>query len=545
MSIDLVRNGSDQCRCALKRFSKKKEFRKTAREISKRQWRHQIDMMDLRFDDIDKRVDFVLRRSRNLLIESSEINGFNEESIMDYDTASDSGLDGCDEIAVITNSFHENQELSAAFEKHPYASSTITNAKKGTKRKGMVKRKRATKKQKGCGTKSKHNPPLPSNLQQKKGNLRKRTLNSIVSSGVEEDNSTFSELRRTHTGNGDAVGNRNNLSGTFGNVRRSNLPSHRKNGPTRTQQNIRKNSALTRSHQHDNRGTAIGSYRVHSGDSDSERICSDSTLGTTSIGTRLDCVVFTTQSIYEELKSSNQTADNSINITPSNVHHRGAAMTIRNACDTLHKEYPTPRSSELLLQLPLMFDRECFNENERANAAVSIFNTLLNLLKEYGKWSMTELIAMESQDIFSYLDLICCAISLIRRSAHAYLKQPNSSMSTIFSEKMFIKMVMMQLIDVLYSQLLAKQWGDPKGIPIRVYERICGLRDDLGQIAHTLEYFSKIILTFPCQQWHASTLPLNQTCNKWYVSSVAPKSLESFWRGEGIGSGECAQTYVT
>ena len=140
MSLDLIRNGTDQCRCALKRFGKKKEFRKANPKISKQQWRKNLEHIDIKFDHLDKQVEEVLQRARTLVTNSSSINGFDaiddEQDSIDYADEGDLGsnhfhdFDGMEPIG----DFGEDTVRPDKVEKHRYASNV--------KRKSNTKRKR-------------------------------------------------------------------------------------------------------------------------------------------------------------------------------------------------------------------------------------------------------------------------------------------------------------------------------------------------------------------------------------------------------------------
>ena len=542
MSIDLIRNGTDQCRCALKRFGKKKEFRKANSQLSKRQWRDQLDLIDIRFDDLDKRIESVLRRARNLLVDSSNMNGFNmdedEDEDMGYDVASDSGSD---QIGEITDySFEEGVMVSSTIEKHPYASSATTNSNKGGKRKLTREKTRDTsKKQKRENTALKRNSSVNKMPRRQHHRTRKSSSNSYESRVFEED--SCDQLSASRSGKG-AGGDfrpfdknnldRRDLSTTY--IHRRNITS------TGIHQNKRTSESTGRKSGCEESG-AVKSTRVRGRNTKAPQLDAGGIAASFSgMIEDVDGVDLTIQGLYDSLGAATLVPDiNTARGVQASLRDRDVMISIPNACETLSNEFPSPRSNEILLQLPVMFDDSSFIDHERSDASVSIFNTLLELMKRQGKNSIQELVSMNSRNLLSHLDLLHCAIGLIRRNINSYLKPSDGSIHTIFSKKAFLKMVMLQIIDLLYSQLLPKQWGSPKKIPVQVYERVCALRDELGQTTHTVEDFSKIILTFPCQKWYASTLPVyHDGSSIWYVSSVAPGTLESFWQGETIATGK-------
>lgn len=529
MKLDLIRNGTDQCRCALKRFGTKKVFRKEKRQLSLRDWRSKVESIDLRFDDLDKQVESVLRQVWKLLVESSNINGFDtcENDDIGCTTGSNSepehtGSPG--DYSSHMDYFDVDDTLTSnnMEEAHPYAS-TVKKRNQTTSRENW---------EKGYIRNTDKN--------MKRG--RKRISTSDISSRKQHNHGGGkhqSRLRRDDTLNHhSSIPQRIRRSGkkgrTFAERRTTARGADGISGKSDVRNCKRDVHVLVNTNDDKDSGNSRIGKRAR-GQARASDPSSGSTTGSQNMNESLDGIELTVKGFYEGLNASIMVQNrNTSTEDPPRVRHFHSVASISQNCERLSTSYTSPESESFLEQLPFMMENSGCNDEK-----VLAFRTLFDLLTKNGRNSLQELIVTNSADLLTHINLLRCAIKLLRSNMHSCLKQENGIVYKIFSRKRFINVVMLQIIDVMYSQLLSNEWGSPKKLSAQVYDGICGLCEELGKITHTIEDFSKIILTFPCQKWYMTKRPgVGESKNIWYVTSLAPKSIDLFWQGEEVNFGE-------
>ena len=508
MCKELIRDGTDQCRCALKRFGKRKEFRKAKCQLPKSTWKVLLENLDIRFDALDKQVESILRCARELLNECSEMNGYNVDVDIEYTVASDTDSDhnfadySPDEYII-----GEGAGPSPTIDRHAHATWSRKNDEKEAKRNNSEGKKETTKRQ-------------------RRGNDRYRASVSKVSSSRHRSASKKQSINnRTRGHNGwiavDQVAAANQAREDiveFG----SNLNRGANDKSKHRRSRERNEGAQTTRQRNDT--NSDGTRRKAGGGNAPSDVNDDDEY----------TVMLTTQEYFESLVTSTDQPRDSMRENDRLISASVGVSSVFEACERLSSVFPDPSSDGILLQIPFLCEAPRLPELSLRAASITAFNTMLELLRKNGKHSLQEMIEMKSRALLPHIHLLRCTLCLMKRKLHLQLKPSDGIAHLIFSLKTkdsFLSLLMLQIIDVLYSQLLPKQWGSPRKLAREVYDGISILRDELGAITHCVEDFSQSIRRFPCQQWYKSVIA-QEGKNPWYVSSIAPKSLEMFWHGD-------------
>jgi len=554
MCIALVRDGTDQYRCALKRFGRKREFRRGAHQLSKQQWREVVENLDLRFDGLDKLVEDSLRRVRTLLKDCSDQNGFNMDFEVDFTPASDEESyqsDGADFEQDGSTRFSSSLPGSG---RHAHATRSRNNDRMQSSkdilgnnldsqlqpRKKRRKKSDRSQSRRRSGKISKWQPSID-----ERGHLSHAPRSSykrddVISNENYCESNARTQKERIHEPNfGDKDMHqriRKNqkgrsihsdptvLSTTGGKISSSrlNMARGRKSG---TNQSGFQRLAQSTSYQ----GT-MQSQNVEDIDNDDDAEENDE-LG----------VEISTDDIFAELSLSTNRPDisagTSLSFIPSATKN---LFSIENICENLSSGFPSRESNELLQELPFYFNSNTLSGDSLHSSAVIVFSTLLDLLRKSGSHSLLEMITMNSHQVSMHIRLLCCAFGLMKRKVHLKLKDSDAIVYKVFSGKQFSTIVISQLIDVLYAHLLPEEWSSSVKMDSDIYKLIGDLRDELGGCMHVVEEFSQSILRFPCQTWRKSTLATIDR-NPWYVSSVEPTKIELLWQGDACAGKELVE----
>ncbi len=486
---EIIRDGTDQCRAALKRFGSKKHFRqnKDSGLISKKHWKKQIDTLDLKFDELDKDVEAIVRHSRRLweLAKTGYCDDAPDSLDNIYESFSDNDdVDDINEYSVNDLMTSKNSDL------HPHAS--------------KVRQKRSRSHVFFRGIKS---------------DKRKRRKIERVIRGVSGDlsNNQKQNNREPNLGTLGRKGDRNNTTSRTQSVvnrkKRQNQESMTRSNERST--SLNETSLANRTESNDLIG---GRHLDDKGDArETDLFEEDENVSEPPVGW------LTEEKLFNELFTSNYSGDS------DNTKKVDKSCTIREVCNTLLASYSTDilGSISTLKRLPLLLNsQQLIVDSNAHDIAALVFETLLQIFKDFGSISLQEIIQTRQDMVANHVELLICTMKVLKLNLQDHLVASDGIMYKIFtinSEKSIVQFTTLQLLDVIYSQLLPKAWGDPTSVTSEVYVLLKRLRDSIGSLVHINEIASILLLKrLQCQKWQKSK------SNKWFVSSI-PSGMSSVY----------------
>ena len=185
----------------------------------------------------------------------------------------------------------------------------------------------------------------------------------------------------------------------------------------------------------------------------------------------------------------------------------------------------------------LLRKRICLDYYDMASGeALVLFRGVTAILKKCPMLSILQMIHSDYQGLNFYTQLLFFIVELMSAKVQIKLKACQRSDDVIRSMYLnggFIDFVVLQLIDLFYSQILKQPWGEAPTIPSHVCEIILSLVDSLGKVTSVMETVCRSLCTkFPYQQWYRISDPSNLAS---FLTSVNPSSLRAFvHKGESI-----------
>lgn len=522
MCVNLVRDGTDQCRCALKRFGKRREFRQEVHQLSKQQWRALVENLDLRFDGLDKLVEDSLRRARNLLLDCSDRNGFNiDEEVESRSTSDvDSNQDYADDRELVSSDHLSS--FSPDSERHAYAIKSRNSYRMQSSKSTLEKSHDFSVQPR---RKRRNNNDGPRTRQTKQ--RRRMQLSRDTNEGRHDEADKYNisngkdlefDANQNVSGGSSIIGHRSRSTRGESNTFRTS--SGRTSAPNPNKVHGRETGTNQSGRK---RLFSLAPYHEAGSAQNIQEYNDDDAEDRDDMGIDINA-----ENIFESLSSSASrpaSQHQSLNTTRRDV------LSVQQICETISTDFPGSYSNTLLKELPSYFDPNILPSDSLHSMSVMVLSTLLNLLRKSGNHSLQEMIAMKCQTFLSHVRLMCCVFGLLRRKVNLNLKPSDGIVHTVFSGKNLSTSVICQMIDVLYANLLPEEWGTSKKMDSSCYELLGNLRDELCGSIHVVEEFSLCILKFPCQRWYKSTLTSKEIV-PWYVSSIEPKTLELFWQGD-------------
>lgn len=489
----MIRDGTDQCRAALKRFGSKKHFRqnKDSGSISKKYWKKQIDTLDLKFDELDKDVEAIVRHSRQLweLAKAGYCDNAPDSLVNIYENFSDR-----DDVDDLNEYGADILMASKHSDFHPHAS--------------KVRQKKSRSHVVIRGVKS------------TKGKRRKIEI-AIRGVGGDLSNKQKQNNREPDSGTLVRKGDRKNTSSRTQSVNRK----KRQNGESMIRSNGRSTSLNDTSFTHRTESNyLISDSQLDDRETDLSE--EDETVRERPVGW------LTEEKLFNELFASNDRGD------CDSTRNADNACTIREVCETLLAVYPTDTlgSISTLKRLPLLLNSpQLIVDCNAHDIAALVFDTLLQIFRDFGSISLQEIIQTRQDMVSNHIELLICTMKILKLNLQDHLMASDGIMYKIFTihdEKSFVQLTMLQLLDVIYSQLLPKAWGDPSSVTSKVYVLLKRLRDSIGSLVHINEIASILLLKkLQCQKWQKSK------SNKWFVSSIPSELLSAYYTGcENINS---------
>ena len=168
-----------------------------------------------------------------------------------------------------------------------------------------------------------------------------------------------------------------------------------------------------------------------------------------------------------------------------------------------------------------------------SDASKDILQSLLGIIQRDGLVTLMDLLLYGASNEIKvlHLRLLATLVSLLKCGLGSALVPEDGLLHTLFgtsSKCAFIEELLLQIIDVLYSQCCPSAWGDcARGkIPVFVMREVQKLSDSIGKVVPIVEAVSRLLTTqFACQSWYASAL---SDTNGNFVSSVSPVTFSNY-----------------
>ena len=532
--MELIRDGIDQCRAALSRLWDRKKFRAAAIHLSslerKRLKREVFENFDLQLDAMQDKVELVLRGIREVLYDSS----FDVDEHIRY--TSDDMYSKKDDVG--DDDFYRN--LSSGQKKHsrvrsgphPHAKIRTTNtlpslSKKLRKTPNFDRGSRSAKRV-FYGSKK---------------------VNAIKSSS--EKVSCTSELSARKHRRFSAAEVKKHKRKELRNYEGSDLSIQPKRKQRRSNQfrcsrnaqSYETNDAGQNIHTCEEVDTNKHQLHMHvSVDKDTSLPMStpsdNSLLFVRENEVEGDFVFLSEDSLFIDLVDE----DKNFHLeTVSRIPERGTyTIPALKMCEMLALCYvdDKTKASELLKEIPISFIKE---KGDKRKSILGIFRIILSLLQKYGAKSLQEMIqTMEEEYVIVHMNLLICIAKLLKLNAHSYLFDDDGLMYQLFTTrgpKCILELLVLQMIDVLYSHLLPDCWGKPKLMSRTIYKSFLSLRDTIANVTHLTELVSfSLSARFGCQQWRKA-IPSHGQNNyneneKWFVSALDSDGLSKLFEND-------------
>lgn len=475
----LVRDGTDQCRVALKRFSSRREFRKfrmtNSSHYSKRKWNEQNERLDMRFNDLDKKVEDLLQEFRLLLEQLSFMNGYEEEVDHDFDDEMSKSFDITNENKMMRS----RNRVEPKYDRHSHAS-LVGESKLDDDIAFKTNRH----------SKRREKPTVTSRLHHLN---RIKSYRSLIPPSSEGTSEKDIKPRMNRYISNNAVS----------------FASSNKHKNSLTDPHARKKRTVNRNYDEGN-SDAVFDASESDNEKDEDIKC------TLTLGKLLD-------------ELSNKRNDNEADYLPETE----TTTSIAKCCDNISSMSPSEKSLPFLILLPNLFSNIDFGDDKRQHSLLA-FKTLLNMIHKHSDLSLQDIL-QNNPNLFIYqATLLTSMLKLIGMNLGCTLKESDGLIHKLFSstsKEKILKVITVQIIDVLYAEFRPPLWGSGRALNTSHYTSLCSLRSELGKNTHCVEILSSCLLSsFGSQRWwRSSTIGEH----RWFVSSINPKQLDIFWR-EGI-----------
>ena len=242
---------------------------------------------------------------------------------------------------------------------------------------------------------------------------------------------------------------------------------------------------------------------------------------------------FLEELLFQDLDSNHNEDVTSVIQSNKNIFVNSTRRNVFEQCSELSELYPSSsdRCGAILKKIPLHFIDSSHSEN--ASAAVTVFGVLLKIFRSHCSSSLLEMIYNEIEMIECHMKIFICLIHLFQNKAHSYLVKEDGHVYNFFTGngyKSVVERIILQLIDVVYSQVLPLPWESLRPIPAKILQEMSSLRDALSEIVPLVETVSRLIINkFELQQWR---IPLNEGAGRTFISSINPEVLKAFWNGQ-------------
>ena len=161
---------------------------------------------------------------------------------------------------------------------------------------------------------------------------------------------------------------------------------------------------------------------------------------------------------------------------------------------------------------------------------VAIFQNLHTLLKTKCS-TLLDVIRCDPDAANNHIDCWSLVFRLMEQKFHEQLPQDNILWKVFGRSKDLARHILAQVIDVLYSQIMSKAYGDAPRLTVQLFRRIRSLCQQIGTVVSLLPEVANLMGRMPGQVWHLSLVydqKENPCENSIFVSMLDPKEHERF-----------------
>lgn len=161
---------------------------------------------------------------------------------------------------------------------------------------------------------------------------------------------------------------------------------------------------------------------------------------------------------------------------------------------------------------------------------VAIFQNLHTLLKTKCS-TLLDVIRCDPDAANNHIDCWSLVFRLMEQKFHEQLPQDNILWKVFGRSKDLARHILAQVIDVLYSQIMGKAYGDVPHLTVQLFRRIRSLCQQIGAVVTLLPEVANLMAKIPGQVWHLSLVydqKENPCENSIFVSMLDPKVHERF-----------------
>ena len=210
------------------------------------------------------------------------------------------------------------------------------------------------------------------------------------------------------------------------------------------------------------------------------------------------------------------------------------SIDVDRICNLLVKQFfVTTIREEICTILPTYFREMQSKRYSIISASKLVLRAIFTLIQENVTTSFSEMISCKDKVLVPCLQLFTCLFNLTSLNIQSYLEDSDEQVYTVLKVKKqeTIELVLLQIIDILYSQALPDEWGNPDPIrPLLVHE-VSRLSMALGKNVPLVETVSRLVMVkFGCQCWYQGSRGDYKID---YVSAINPSYLRLFWSDDG------------
>lgn len=576
MKIVLVRDGIDQCTRALGRYEEKRLFRQHRGELSRRLWEERVENLGFRLDDINQKVENMLRRVSSIASDcyiyqdcvnmndndGNSVDGINSDNNDDFSDSIESSVPAKigDMNEEINDSYENNTESNHStyveddLDPNLYVTAVRRSDKKRSKSFSneartevdphpYASRIRSSKNRNRLNTSSENRSNRMSNRKYTRQQRDKVTRNTESGRIFENGDQTNSINKRQEESYGVRSKNRQSMQKRKY-LTDLGLEESTKRRRRRNNQNYQKGFSVSRRKKNRKTvGVLSANDSKHTNDVSTSRHRQSSLRDIPN-----DAEIAHDFPSHDDIALESEHEDvwtTLIERTQNPMQQEDTSM--RNAsgddiislfrhCDQLSDEYPNSMAKEIMDSIICIFDKVIPPESQHT-ASLQVHTAILNSLRKTKFNCLQEMIAMKYEHTSICISLLRFIFSLKQRKIHSHLKVADGVIFNVFCKDDFPNLICLQMIDVMYAHLFPEAWGQPRKMSRVENKEICSLRDEFGKTSHLLETYSTMMVKFPCQKWLPSTLS-NASNKSWYVSSIKQGSMDTVLRGEAF-KGKC------
>ena len=180
--------------------------------------------------------------------------------------------------------------------------------------------------------------------------------------------------------------------------------------------------------------------------------------------------------------------------------------------------------------MQLLHKRICLDSDDVASEeALTLFRGVTVVLQKFPMLSILQMIHSDYQGLDFYLQILLFVVELMGAKVHVRLKgcqELDDAIRNMYVNSGFIEFVVLQLVDLFYSQILKQAWGEAPSVSSNLRQIISNLVYSLRKVTNVMETVCRVLCTkFHSQQWFRIS---NSSELASFLTSVNPAFLREF-----------------